>query len=159
MDEQVRVYWAKMGLELCQKKQSDLSALRTVSTHTRGDYSQGHTSNGSSAMGSICPESGYCAIHNPKALHANFLGHTKERSPFGTVGFSNWKHASERIAEYESCEMHRKVMIVYVNQTANQGTVDSELNKQFNEECEYWRLQSSTKGCQCQCWQRVCFQG
>ena len=35
--------------------------------------------------------------------------------------------------------MHRIAMIVYINQTANQGTVDSELKKQFTEECEYWR--------------------
>ena len=30
-------------------------------------------------------------------------------------------------------------MIAYINQTANQGTVDSELKKQLNVECEYWR--------------------
>ncbi|CAM4513430.1 unnamed protein product [Leuciscus chuanchicus] len=29
-------------------------------------------------------------------------------------------------------------MIAYINQAADSGTVDSELKKQFNEECEYW---------------------
>lgn len=66
------------------------------------------------------------------------FGESKEKAAFGSVGYSNWKHASERIAEHERCDMQRKAMIAYINQTADRGTVDSELKKQFNEECEYW---------------------
>ena len=35
MDEQVRVYWTKMGPELCQNKQSNLSASERQYTHQR----------------------------------------------------------------------------------------------------------------------------
>lgn len=52
-------------------------------------------------------------------------------------GYSDWKHAGDCRAEHETSDIHRKVMIAYISQTADCGTVDSELKKQFNEECEY----------------------
>ncbi|CAM4446998.1 unnamed protein product [Leuciscus chuanchicus] len=61
-----------------------------------------------------------------------------EKSAFVSGGYFDWKHANDRIAEHESCDIHRKAMITYISQAADRGTVDSELKKQFNEECEYW---------------------
>lgn len=52
-----------------------------------------------------------------------------EKSPFGSVSYSNWKHDSERIADHKSSEIHRKVMIVYNNQAADSRTMNSELIK------------------------------
>ena len=60
----------------CAKTKNLTSLPQNISTYIREYYSRGHTSSGSSAMWSICPESG-CAIHLPKgtlfSLQAIFL--------------------------------------------------------------------------------------
>ena len=84
----------------CARTNNLTSLPQNVSTHTREDSSQGHYFSGSSAMGSICPESG-CAIHHQKvlcfALHANFLA-TAKKDRHLAVWDLDWKHASEPIA-------------------------------------------------------------
>lgn len=55
------------------------------------------------------------------------FGENKEKSAFVCGGYFDWKHANDRIAEHESCDIHRKAMIAYINQAADSGTVDSEL--------------------------------
>ena len=61
------------------------------------------------------------------------FGESKEKSVFVNGGYSDWKHAGDRLAEHEISDIHRKTMIAYINQAADCGTVDSELKKQFNE--------------------------
>lgn len=65
-------------------------------------------------------------------------GFWQKQSPFDSIGCSNWKHASERNADHKSSEIHRKAMIVYTNQMADSRTMNSELIKTVNEECECW---------------------
>lgn len=63
------------------------------------------------------------------SLACKVFGRNNEKSPFGSVSYSNWKHASERIADHKSSEIHRKAMIVYNNQAADSRTMNSELIK------------------------------
>ena len=134
VDDKVQVYWARMGPELCQNQQSDLSASERQYTHQRRFFSRALFQR-KLCNGEYLPRKWLCYSPSKGTVFCfacKHFGHSKVRPPFGSVGFSNWKHASERIAEHESCEMHRKAMIVYINKTANQGTVDSELKKTVN---------------------------
>lgn len=62
-----------------------------------------------------------------------------QKSPFATHGFCDWKHAADKLAEHENSISHRQAMVAYIRQSSDCGTVDSELRKQFNAECEYWK--------------------
>ncbi len=55
-----------------------------------------------------------------------------------TSGFSDWKHANERIVEHEGSKTHRKAMLTYFMESAEKGQVETELNKLFETECQYW---------------------
>ncbi|XDV19134.1 hypothetical protein PO909_024682, partial [Leuciscus waleckii] len=55
-----------------------------------------------------------------------------------TAGYSDWKNTAVRLAEHEGSESHRKAMLAYVTRCADGGCIDSELKKQFDNECEYW---------------------
>ena len=54
------------------------------------------------------------------------------------AGYSDRKNAAVRLAEHEGSESHRKAMLAYVTRCADGGRFDSELKKQFDNECEYW---------------------
>uniref|UniRef100_A0A8P4KG01 TTF-type domain-containing protein n=1 Tax=Dicentrarchus labrax TaxID=13489 RepID=A0A8P4KG01_DICLA len=112
----------------------------TCNDSTREDFSQKCISNANSVTESV-PREWLC--YSPSAgsvfcFACKIFGENKEKSAFVSGGYFDWKHANDRIAEHESCDIHRKAMIAYINQAADSGTVDSELKKQFNEECEYW---------------------
>ena len=55
-----------------------------------------------------------------------------------TAGYSDWKNAAVRLAEHEGSESHRKAMLTYVTRCADGGWIDSELKKQFDNECKCW---------------------
>lgn len=57
------------------------------------------------------------------------FGEGKENSPFpNRVGYVNWRHACEQIANPEGSDTHREATIIYINQTAER-LVDSELKR------------------------------
>ena len=54
-------------------------------------------------------------------------------------GFSDWKHASERIPEHERGILHRNAMLTWVSRQQTSGIIDSQLSNQFESERQYWR--------------------
>ena len=138
--QQVRAYWAKMGPGPSQNKSADLSASEREYQHQRRFFSKTHF-NRKLSNGECVSREWLC--YSPSAssvfcFACKIFGENKDKSAFVSGGYSDWKHAGDRIAEHESSDIHRKAMIAYINQAADCGTVDSELKKQFNEECQYW---------------------
>lgn len=66
------------------------------------------------------------------------FGGTEQQTKFSTCGYSDWKHATERVIEHEGSESHRKCMSVWIARTAEKGQIDCGLKQQFETECQYW---------------------
>ncbi|KAK0132610.1 Zinc finger MYM-type protein 1 [Merluccius polli] len=77
------------------------------------------------------------SIYDPLGILSLF-GHN-HKSAFATNGFCDWKHTGKVLAEHENSVPHRQAMVAYIRQSSDSGVVDTELRKQFNAECEYWR--------------------
>ncbi len=123
MNEQVHSYWEKMGPEVCQNREADLSASEGQYKHQRRFFSRKHLK-GKLSNGECLPREWLCYSLSQGSVFcfaSKIFGESNEKSPFGSVGYSNRRHASERIAEHESSGIHKKVMIAYIKQAANRG--------------------------------------
>lgn len=139
IDESVRAYWAERGPESCQNMNVGFQASERVYKHQKRHFSKSHFKrkmlNGE-------------YIERPWLLYSPSTGaafcfacriftNANTQSNFET-GFSDWKHATERMREHENSEHHRKAMLTYVSLAAASGRIDTELQKQFESECSYW---------------------
>lgn len=58
---------------------------------------------------------------------------------FGQTGFSDWRHATERLNEHESSQAHRNCIMTLKERGKKLGKIDEKLTKQLDDEIEYWR--------------------
>lgn len=55
------------------------------------------------------------------------------------LGFSDWKHAHERLKVHESSMGHKNCLLKMKNRRQAESRVDSQLYKQLEDEKKYWR--------------------
>jgi len=54
-------------------------------------------------------------------------------------GYSDWRHASSRLAEHEQSKSHVEATFAVVRRAQELGRIDCDLAKQMTEEVKYWR--------------------
>lgn len=60
-------------------------------------------------------------------------------NPFNSNGFNDWKHGAQAVSFHENSQQHRASLLSFLNRSSMSGRIDSEIQKQVNEERDYWR--------------------
>ena len=60
-------------------------------------------------------------------------------SQFGTSGFNDWKHASDRVNEHENSSAHRDCVLKFKARGSDLCKTDKQFLTQTEEEVKYWR--------------------
>nr|XP_054588531.1 zinc finger MYM-type protein 1-like [Nothobranchius furzeri] len=138
-DASVRAYWAERGPQSCQHMDVNFKASERVYKQQKRFFSRLHfkrrLANGEYVQRQwllYSPSTGavFC-------FACCIFSDAKSKSCFET-GFSDWKHATNRMKEHENSEHHRKSMLTYITLGSAAGRIDSELEKQFESESAYW---------------------
>ena len=141
IDDRVQSYWAKKGPESCQNKEADIQASeRPYGQHKRyfsknlfkrelqnGEYVIREWLLYSPSVGSV-----FCFACRLYGEAGNV------KCPFKTTGFSDWKHATDRLKKHENTDCHRKAMLKYIKRASDLGVIDTELRKQLEVQYNYW---------------------
>jgi len=138
-DESARAYWAERGPGSCQNMNASFHASERVYKHQKRLFSGSHFKR---KLGNGEYIQRQWLLYSPSTgtvfcFACSIFSDAKSQSCFET-GFSDWKHASERMKEHENSEHHRKAMLTYISLATASGRIDTELQKQFESECAYW---------------------
>jgi len=60
-------------------------------------------------------------------------------SQFGTSGFNDWKHASDRVNKHENSSAHRDCVLKFKARGSDLCKIDKQFLTQMEEEVKYWR--------------------
>lgn len=60
-------------------------------------------------------------------------------SQFTDLGFSDWKHARQRVGEHENSAHHLDCVLAYKRRGEEAGRIDKQLLVQAKEEAKYWK--------------------
>lgn len=60
-------------------------------------------------------------------------------SQFIDSGFSNWKHSSQWVEEYENSHAHFDSVLTFKQRDTEMWTVDNQFKSQVEDEIKYWR--------------------
>ena len=141
--DRVREYWISKGPSECQHHDSDFHASERTRENdntrkrkfVKSLLYRNHVSGEKHCREWLLysPSTGnvYCFVC--------LLFSTGSRTPFSGSGFSDWKHASERITEHERGILHRNAMLTWVSRQQTSGIIDSQLSNLFESERQYWR--------------------
>lgn len=68
------------------------------------------------------------------------MSSTLSCTQFTTEGFSYWKNSSDRLIEQETLKNHLNSFIAFGLRSKMLGRIDTELQKQVEEEKSYWKI-------------------